>query len=57
VQQISEEVVAPGGTGLSVAFSEEQRALQATAKRFAREKLAPAYQARERQAAIDRTGV
>jgi cyclohexanecarboxyl-CoA dehydrogenase len=54
VQQISEEVVAPGGTGLSVAFSEEQRALQATAERFAREKLAPAYQARERQAAIDR---
>jgi len=39
---------------LSVAFSEEQRALQATAERFAREKLAPAYQAREREAAIDR---
>jgi cyclohexanecarboxyl-CoA dehydrogenase len=54
VQQISEEVVAPGGTGLSVTFSEEQRALQATAERFAKEKLAPAYQAREREAAIDR---
>ena len=39
---------------MSVAFSEEQRALQATAERFAREKLAPAYQAREREAAIDR---
>ena len=39
---------------MSVAFSEEQRALQATAERFAREKLAPAYQAREQEAAIDR---
>jgi cyclohexanecarboxyl-CoA dehydrogenase len=39
---------------LSAAFSEDQRALQATAERFARQKLAPAYQAREQEAMIDR---
>jgi cyclohexanecarboxyl-CoA dehydrogenase len=39
---------------LSIALSEEQRAFRTAAERFAREKLAPRYQAREREAAIDR---
>ena len=36
-------------------LSEEQRAFRTAAERFAREKLAPQYQAREREATIDRT--
>jgi cyclohexanecarboxyl-CoA dehydrogenase len=39
---------------VSIALSEEQRAFRTAAERFAREKLAPRYQAREREAAIDR---
>ena len=39
---------------MSMALSEEQRAFRTAAERFAREKLAPRYQAREREALIDR---
>jgi cyclohexanecarboxyl-CoA dehydrogenase len=39
---------------VTITLSEEQRAFRAAAERFARDKLAPHYQARERAAAIDR---
>ncbi len=39
---------------MTILFSEEQRAFKSAAERFAREKLAPRYQAREQEAAIDR---
>jgi cyclohexanecarboxyl-CoA dehydrogenase len=38
----------------TIALSDEQREFRATAERFAREKLAPKYQAREQEAKIDR---
>ena len=40
---------------VTMLLSDEQRAFQDVAQRFAREKLAPHYQAREREAVIDRT--
>ena len=45
---------APGVTSVTIALNEEQRAFQAAAQRFAREQLAPHYQARERDGTIDR---
>ena len=39
---------------MSVRFTAEQRAFQETAQRFAREKLAPQYQAREADGRVDR---
>jgi len=39
---------------MSVRFTAEQRAFQETAQRFAREKLAPHYQAREASGEVDR---
>jgi cyclohexanecarboxyl-CoA dehydrogenase len=39
---------------LTMAYSEEQRALRTAAERFAREKLAPRYQTREQEGRIDR---
>jgi cyclohexanecarboxyl-CoA dehydrogenase len=39
---------------VTIPLSEEQRAFQAAAQRFAREQLAPRYQAREQEAAVDR---
>ncbi len=39
---------------MTIPLSEEQRPFRTAAERFAREKLAPHYQAREQQAAIDR---
>ena len=39
---------------MTIPFSDEQQAFKSAAERFAREKLAPRYQAREREAAIDR---
>ena len=39
---------------MTIPLSEEQRAFRTAAERFAREKLAPHYQAREQEAAIDR---
>jgi cyclohexanecarboxyl-CoA dehydrogenase len=39
---------------MHASLSDEQRAFQETARRFAREKLAPGFQAREREARIDR---
>lgn len=38
----------------TISLSDEQREFRATAERFAREKLAPKYQAREQEAKIDR---
>lgn len=39
---------------MTIPLNEEQRAFRTAANRFARERLAPHYQAREREAAIDR---
>ena len=39
---------------MTIPLSEEQRAFRTAAQRFAREKLAPRYQAREQEAVIDR---
>ena len=39
---------------MTMAYSEEQRALRTAAERFAREKLAPRYQTREQEGRIDR---
>jgi cyclohexanecarboxyl-CoA dehydrogenase len=39
---------------VTIPLSEEQRAFRTAAQRFAREKLAPRYQAREQEAVIDR---
>lgn len=41
-------------SSITLPLSEEQREFRKVAERFAREKLAPAYQARERDAKIDR---
>lgn len=39
---------------MTLLLTEDQRAVQAAAQRFARERLAPRYQARERESVIDR---
>jgi cyclohexanecarboxyl-CoA dehydrogenase len=41
--------------GVTIALNEDQRSFRTVAERFARDKLAPLYQAREQAAAIDRT--
>ena len=39
---------------MSATFTEDQRAFQEAARRFARERIAPGYMAREKAARVDR---